>query len=952
MSKLELDKKENENKIILVMIVRNESKIIRRCLDSARSILDAILVCDTGSTDETVSIVEETIKEFKIPGKVLQQQWQSFGHNRTLSFESAQVYAIDYLTKNLKWPLNSCYALFIDADMMLVVKDDFKKKDLTEDGYSLFQHTSSLSYSNLRLARLDWPWKSHRRTHEYWGVSGLYSSELNQLIETSNLKDQLHALSKPETKTYRKRVRKEGSVNLPSSLIPQDEIVEYQVEEYKWDVKQSDLMTLEIDDRDDGGCKSDKYERDLRLLHLDLDDDIDDERSLFYLGQTYKCLQQWENSIAYYRERIRVGGYFKEEIWYSHMTIAECLLHLGKINDAICEYLDAYEVRPERAESLYRLAKLYREMPDKQHLGYLFAKKASIMDYPYDDRLFVERTVYAYEALYELSICGCYCDDEGKRDGFKACEELVLRLDIPDHIAEMSFANEKHYLKPLFQWVTENDKKTITSKHAPFLLTVLGLPKRNMLKDDKVEMVEGSPFVEDPKSNENDKNRYVYSNPSIFSNENGYTLCLRCVNYDHDVKTGIYSSRDKDGIVRTRNFLLRFDSDKNLQANTTLGCLQSCQEIVNNQKYSKYPARVLGIEDMRIFPLGQQVWFTGTTCDTQKSGQPQISLGRLDKSDISKSKKYFYQSIEINPKSKKDQKKDNSGPKKSKGQTNSESKKSENFEKSEKSEKNESETPQSENLNDPKLTVPIYLDTFCPLIGLSTKNLWEASLHPFDSSKIEEEPCEKNWLPFTMDLSKKGFKTQQMMVIYNYDPFTLARIERENNRLIPYSVDNTISARLNVSKFRGSTSPIPFKFKPTQNWKSHSGSEYREGYLFTVHEVLFSEEKRKEKKGEEEVEVKWYKRSYRHRFVFMEEVIIQTKEGRSKPTWTITFVTVPMFIKSNEIEFWSGLCSSTDGQQLIITCGVNDGEAILARFPKRTIERILKPADFSDDDDD
>ncbi len=40
----------------LVMIVRNEARCLQRCLDSVRDVVDAMVVLDTGSTDDTIAI--------------------------------------------------------------------------------------------------------------------------------------------------------------------------------------------------------------------------------------------------------------------------------------------------------------------------------------------------------------------------------------------------------------------------------------------------------------------------------------------------------------------------------------------------------------------------------------------------------------------------------------------------------------------------------------------------------------------------------------------------------------------------------------------------------------------------------------------------------------------------------------------------------------------------------
>jgi glycosyltransferase involved in cell wall biosynthesis len=46
--------KDSENTICLNMIVKNESKIITRLLESVSPIIDCYCICDTGSTDNTI----------------------------------------------------------------------------------------------------------------------------------------------------------------------------------------------------------------------------------------------------------------------------------------------------------------------------------------------------------------------------------------------------------------------------------------------------------------------------------------------------------------------------------------------------------------------------------------------------------------------------------------------------------------------------------------------------------------------------------------------------------------------------------------------------------------------------------------------------------------------------------------------------------------------------------
>ena len=45
--------------ISLCMIVKNEEKVLARCLDSVADLVDEIVIADTGSTDRTMQIAED-----------------------------------------------------------------------------------------------------------------------------------------------------------------------------------------------------------------------------------------------------------------------------------------------------------------------------------------------------------------------------------------------------------------------------------------------------------------------------------------------------------------------------------------------------------------------------------------------------------------------------------------------------------------------------------------------------------------------------------------------------------------------------------------------------------------------------------------------------------------------------------------------------------------------------
>ena len=149
-------------KIIFISMIKNEDKIIDRCIKGVLSICDAICVNDTGSTDKTIEKVNEIFKGLTIPCKLYEDKWKNFGHNRTISFNNTKKFCQD-----LGWDLNTTYGLLLDGDMVLNVLK-FNKQRLVAPGYKMIQKNNVIEYYNTRLVKLGFPWKCVGVTHEYW----------------------------------------------------------------------------------------------------------------------------------------------------------------------------------------------------------------------------------------------------------------------------------------------------------------------------------------------------------------------------------------------------------------------------------------------------------------------------------------------------------------------------------------------------------------------------------------------------------------------------------------------------------------------------------------------------------------------------------------------------------------------------------------------------------------
>ena len=140
-------------KICLNMIVKNESKIIKRALDSVKNQLTCYAICDTGSTDNTIDIIKDTLKD--LPGTISVIKFTDFSQARNEALDIG----MDVAKK-----CNCDYLLLIDADMEL---KGTIPSELNKECYLIIQVNDILQYENARLLKVGSLAKYRCPTHEY-----------------------------------------------------------------------------------------------------------------------------------------------------------------------------------------------------------------------------------------------------------------------------------------------------------------------------------------------------------------------------------------------------------------------------------------------------------------------------------------------------------------------------------------------------------------------------------------------------------------------------------------------------------------------------------------------------------------------------------------------------------------------------------------------------------------
>lgn len=308
------------------MMVKDEAHVIARALSSAIPWIDYWVICDTGSTDNTAKIIQESLKE--VPGELHHTPWKNFGHNRT------EVLALAAGKAD--------YYLIMDADMELKVEAPFKHK-LYADAYEI-RYDGDLDYSQWMLISAKHKWQYVGVTHEY--------------IESST----------------------------------------FQIKDW--------LPEVSLIHHEDGGMRSDKYERDIKLLKEALRTEPNNPRSIFYLAQSYKDLNRYEDAMYWYEKRANMEGSWEEEQWYAQFQLGRTkLLAKYSWSDVRADLMKAFEMRPWRYEPLYVMVQHLRET-EQYHTAYSYVAFISHGTYyPTKDILFIEKLIYDYLLMLEYGIC-------------------------------------------------------------------------------------------------------------------------------------------------------------------------------------------------------------------------------------------------------------------------------------------------------------------------------------------------------------------------------------------------------------------------------------------------------------------------------------------------------------------------------------------------------------------
>ena len=335
-----------DKSICLTMIVKNESKNMVRLFKSLYYVLDFISVVDTGSTDDTIEIIETWGKEHNIPTKVDKELFRNFAHNRTHALNAAKA----------AFP-QADYFLLSDADFVWEF-DDFKSEDNPKGN-------GGLHYDKYYGNPTSKPAIAGKPAVAGSVVGPAGKPATAEAISTSPVKKKLLIYEKYLLNQYNDMIDYPNLRLLKGNLMWKCRGVTHEFWECRSkgvECREGTITTFRIHDIGDGGAKNDKFPRDERLFKEALafltdkeqqygdrkEEWLEDQdlipRYYFYLSETLRNQGKYEEAIETYKKRISFTINWFEESYFALFKMGECYEYLYWQNDYLIKY---YSMSPQ-----------------------------------------------------------------------------------------------------------------------------------------------------------------------------------------------------------------------------------------------------------------------------------------------------------------------------------------------------------------------------------------------------------------------------------------------------------------------------------------------------------------------------------------------------------------------------------------------------------------------------
>lgn len=363
-----------DNLINLCIMVKNAGPLFERILTENLDIIDRWTILDTGSTDETLEIIERVLVGKK-EGGLYREPFINFRDSRNR--------LLDLAGKECKFNIMLDDTYIVRGDLRAFLTET--RSDQYSSSFQVMVHSDDFVYGSNRITKSACGLRYIHKIHEIINDKG------NTIV-----------------------------------LIPEGRA---------WI---EDVRTDEMHKR-----SMDRKQSDIALLLEELEDDPNDPRTYYYLGQTYAQIGEFEKALHFFLERCRfVDSGFNQERVDSMIEAARIASHrLGRPWEE-CEpmFMEAHRMDPRRPEGPYFVGVHYFEAADIPR-AYSHLKTAFEIGFPEVCQFSLRPTLSFHFAPKLLARC-CYSVNDFKTG--EACTAFFLEHNdgSADDYAEMASWHE------------------------------------------------------------------------------------------------------------------------------------------------------------------------------------------------------------------------------------------------------------------------------------------------------------------------------------------------------------------------------------------------------------------------------------------------------------------------------------------------------------------------------
>lgn len=351
-----------DNLINLCIMVKNGGPQFADMLLKNLHLADRWTILDTGSTDDTVAIINNVLTNSK-KGNLYEEPFINFRDSRNRLLELAK-------ESNCKYTVMLDDTYVIEGDLRGFLNE--VRGDQFADSFTLYIKSDDVEYGSNRVLKTASNLKYKYKIHEV--------------------------------------IQQENNMNV---VIPSGRAI---IQDLRFDYMETRTMA--------------RKELDLKLLYEELEDDPNNSRTHYYLGQTYNLLEKYEEAYKWFLERMNHPnpGFVQEKI--------DAIFEAGRIANfklnkpwSECEalYLKAYELDNSRPDSLYFIGIHYHLENDKTK-AYSYFKKAFEIGYPIHCQYSLKPTL-SYHFLPKFLTQLCYEYNDFKLG--EQCAQLFLEKNKP-----------------------------------------------------------------------------------------------------------------------------------------------------------------------------------------------------------------------------------------------------------------------------------------------------------------------------------------------------------------------------------------------------------------------------------------------------------------------------------------------------------------------------------------